>query len=67
MDPDANLQEQRRLIARLIDHTDGSDVSDCGERLAELARALDDWITNGGFLPAEWRDRSARKPAKFPR
>lgn len=54
MDPDANLSEQRRIIARMLDGT--SEAIDTGDavRLAELARALDEWITRYGFLPAEW-------------
>ena len=57
MDPNANLNEQRRIIARML--ADDSESIDTGDalRLAELAQALDEWIANGGFLPAEWRNR----------
>lgn len=57
MDPTANLDEQRRIIARMT--ADGSESIDSGDalRLAELAEALDNWITSGGFLPAQWGKR----------
>jgi hypothetical protein len=57
MDPNANLEEQRRLAARIIeDGESGMGVSTIhGDRLAELVLALDEWIKNGGFLPEAWR------------
>ncbi len=57
MDPDANLEEQRRLAQRIIADEEsgmGSATLDA-DRLAELVIALDEWITNGGFLPEAWR------------
>ena len=44
MDPNANLDEQ----ARLLSSTERVDVL----RRAELRRALRDWINGGGFPPA---------------
>lgn len=52
MDPNANLAEQRRLTARILNNE--SDASQDALRLAELAEALDEWITKGGFLPDAW-------------
>lgn len=52
MDPNANLAEQRRIIARIFagDEQDGDT-----QRLADLANALDEWLTNArGFLPTDW-------------
>jgi hypothetical protein len=58
MDPDANLDEQRTLARRLITGADrGLAVEPEALRLAELALALDDWITRGGFLPRAWTPR----------
>lgn len=60
MDPTSNLEEQRRIAARLIaccDAQHGLERCDCprdGVRLAELVQALDEWITGRGFLPAPW-------------
>ncbi len=61
MDPDANLEEQLRIIALLNDEgAECADVDDLvlhGERLAELVQALHEWIAGGGFLPKAWRRR----------
>lgn len=71
MDPDANLEEQRAIVARMDEH-DCSFPEKCrkclddGRRLGDLVRALDEWIANGGFLPAAWRNRArARRPSIF--
>lgn len=56
MDPNANLAEQRRLIADMLGANDEIDTGDA-LRLAELAQALDEWISRGGFLPKEWTNK----------
>jgi hypothetical protein len=55
MDPNANLEEQRNLVAVILraDHDD-IDITAAATRLAELVEALDQWLSNGGFLPADW-------------
>lgn len=50
MDPTANLAEQRRIVERIVNGDSSADWS----RLAELVEALDNWISNGGFLPQQW-------------
>ena len=62
MDPIANLQEQLGIADQLIDidpdsmsHQEMQSAIDNGVRLAELVRSLDEWITNGGFLPPRWK------------
>ena len=67
MDPTANLDAQRRIIAeilRLADKpTDGGrelarvlgKMSEHATELAEHAQALDEWMSKGGFLPAQWK------------
>jgi hypothetical protein len=59
MDPNANLAEQRRIAERLIMNQIGREQERLHDaaRLAELVEALDEWITNGGFLPDAWRHR----------
>jgi hypothetical protein len=56
MDPDANLAEMRRIIARARERTDYDAVNDAIDldRLADLAEALDEWLSRGGFLPEAW-------------
>lgn len=59
MDPDANLAEQRQLIAEMqheIDMTGNCDATKT-ERLLELVEALDEWIAKGGFLPKAWQKK----------
>lgn len=57
MDPDANLAEIRRLVARM---TDGPMFEHDAARLVVLVAALDEWLTRGGFLPQAWRQGGAR-------
>lgn len=47
MDPNANLKEQSELIAVVLDPVDR-------RRLSELRRALQQWISSGGFKP-DWK------------
>jgi hypothetical protein len=49
MDPDANIANQRLLIARL--HVEPGD-QDARNDLADLNQALLGWLANGGFSPA---------------
>lgn len=63
MDPNANLIEQRRLTQNLLRGSMSrmERYVSC-ERLCELVEALDEWLTNGGFLPEAWSrpERPAR-------
>jgi len=52
MDPDANLNEQLILAARLL-RDETPDLTDV-VRLAELVESLHSWLGNGGALPAMW-------------
>jgi hypothetical protein len=57
MDPNANLAEQLRLAALLVDdmwNLPLREQQDNAARLAELVRSLDGWLKGGGFLPAPW-------------
>ena len=56
MDPNANLEEQRRLVAQINKDRDEEKVPSEHDayRLAELVEALDGWISRGGFLPRDW-------------
>lgn len=51
MDPNENLERQRRIVAGILSSVQADDRA---VELAELVEALDQWITNGGFLPKEW-------------
>lgn len=68
MDPEAALKEIREVIA----DTQGSVFSQCYidgdieyirgkcDRLAELVNGLDEWLSDGGFLPEDWRNEDRR-------
>lgn len=52
MDPNANLTRQREIVARIVE---GESQDGDLEELADLAEALDEWLSKGGFLPARWQ------------
>lgn len=51
MDPNANLAEQLTIAARI---NAGTPEEGDADRLAELVEALNEWVANGGALPAAW-------------
>jgi hypothetical protein len=66
VDPDANLEEQRKLAGQILELANkvirsgeggarDRSLADYGFRLAELVDALDVWMSGGGFSP--WRKR----------
>lgn len=57
MDPDANLKAQRELVSLLLGDviTDDDSAIHTAVSLAELVRALDEWLVNGGAVPKEWK------------
>jgi DNA-directed RNA polymerase specialized sigma24 family protein len=60
MDPNANIQEQRRIAVRITrDQYDADDV----DRLVELVLALDKWLSAGGHVPYDWMRHTARSRA----
>ena len=56
MDPDECLKVCQRLARRIIEEADSGlpNSDDKGERLAESFINLDNWLSRGGFIPAEW-------------
>lgn len=60
MDPNENLKESLAISKRIINNfdKDGASAVDWADavRLAELVKALDGWISNGGFLPGRWHN-----------
>jgi hypothetical protein len=46
MDPTANANEQTEIV-------NGPFNADADDRLLELRSALDEWLHNGGFAPAD--------------
>lgn len=66
MDPNTALDEIRDLYEQIIDdRANANDVADDDvDRLVDLIDALDEWITNGGFLPDDWKPRKRTKRAR---
>ncbi|UAK38422.1 hypothetical protein K8O93_01055 [Gordonia bronchialis] len=57
MDPDAALANARDALARFRkSQADGALLHQnyAAIDLTEAFAALDEWLTNGGFLPASW-------------
>lgn len=57
MDPNATLEEIRALSSKIVWETDMGRTPKPSDsaRLAELTISLDEWLTNGGFLPNSWK------------
>lgn len=54
MDPNATLQEIRELVGEIELATDEEREAELASALAEQVRALDEWLSSGGFKPADW-------------
>lgn len=57
MDPNAVLEELRFAVSDYIIASDNDSADaehDAAARMADCAEALDEWMSKGGFLPAEW-------------
>ena len=75
MDPNQALADAREAVARIdaleaegaeAGQNDIEAISDVTNDAMEHYRALDEWISKGGFLPDEWRtaaEHFARKRA----
>ena len=51
MDPNVTLAQIRELVSENEYRDLYADETD---RLVELVQSLDQWISKGGFLPADW-------------
>ncbi len=62
MDPNANLEELRKLVKEisLSDKYDPPPFSTV-DRFVELVEALDNWMSSGGFPPDAWMPLSGRR------
>ena len=58
MDPNTALAEIRDLIAKTYT-ADGPAAEDSCRRLYDVVEALDEWLSQGGFLPDAWRTASS--------
>jgi hypothetical protein len=55
MDPNENLRRLRALVES--SNTDNVLQTPREAEIVDLFEALDQWITNGGFIPDDWAKR----------
>lgn len=58
MDPDQCLRELREAVASMkVEMSKGfaGDIGDDADVAIAKFEALDQWLSRGGFLPADWR------------
>lgn len=62
MDPNETLKEIRQLVTAIavteLVSVHVEEAQELANDLAEKVSALDNWVSHGGFLPDDWRDRS---------
>ena len=63
MDPDTALENLRAARDRFDEADDVSDRWGGAYEVVEQFDGLDDWLSKGGFPPAEWADARARSDA----
>lgn len=56
MDPNATLKELRSALP-LCHSSERHTAIGALMRVAELTEALDQWLSNGGFLPTDWEHK----------
>lgn len=65
MDPNATLELLRKQAQEILDnyekYTGHDPIADDAANLAELVQSLDQWLTNGGFLPEEWKEQDLQE------
>lgn len=62
--PDSALARMRELAASILADADRGGISQVeGIALAEEVQSLDEWISRGGFRPADWKgeDNAVRR------
>jgi len=61
MDPDAALDELRKLAADNIEADRNDEGQEGIVRMSELVQAIDGWMTGGGYLPDRWSSARRRR------
>jgi hypothetical protein len=59
MDPNATLNELRAAVVngRRVEVARNYPLDDAWTQLLDASEALDEWLSKGGFLPADWSKR----------
>lgn len=58
MDPDEALVALRDCAQDLTNGTDEYSYAETVNTMVEQFEALDDWLTRGGLLPADWKSQA---------
>lgn len=53
MDPNETLRNIRAIIREELNETDGDRLASLDD-LVQLVDSLDEWLSDGGFLPSDW-------------
>lgn len=54
MDPNETLKQIREVLGLIDTENDPVRIGYAYDALVELVRALDEWLTSGGFPPRDW-------------
>lgn len=57
MDPNEALKQLRALVIQERNTCDLTELADLAGEMSELFDGLDNWLSNSGFLPADWNKR----------
>jgi hypothetical protein len=59
VDPDETLDQMRQAVDEYENASTLGLEAEAAERLIERFVALDEWLSGGGFAPADWRHEGA--------
>ena len=55
MDPNAALERMRRLVKAFDAAENDWVAAQVSSELIDMVVGLDDWMSRGGYLPADWK------------
>lgn len=63
MDPNAILREIQAAMTIMRINAEGnfSDFCEAAWTLHDSVQALDEWLSDGGYLPADWQGRHSER------
>lgn len=56
MDPEECLKEIRAQLLIFNLSTDDHELMTAAGKVCELVEAMDNWLSSGGFIPADWQN-----------
>lgn len=55
MDPTRTLERIRELTEYMLELNVEMELEDVADELSTCIQALDEWLSQGGFLPEQWK------------